>query len=53
MSEVNGALAAICQVACSPTIEMGGVLALRALCKLAIPLAKPGPDAATLVLVFR
>ena len=43
MSDVRGALAAMCQVACSPTMDTTGEPALRALCKLARPLASPGP----------
>jgi hypothetical protein len=43
MSEVSGASQSRCQLAWSPTTLTIGVRARRALCRLAMPLAKPGP----------
>ena len=43
ISEVSGASAFRCQVAWSPITLTIGECARRALCRLAIPLAKPGP----------
>ena len=43
MSAVRGASAARCQLAWSPTRFTTGVCARRALCRLAMPLANPGP----------
>ena len=43
MSEVSGASAATCQVAWSPTTFTIGLRARRALCRFAMPFAKPGP----------
>src|SRR3972149_4877514 len=40
---LRGASALRCHVACSPIKFNKGVLALRALWRLAMPLAKPGP----------
>ncbi len=43
ISDVSGASAARCHVAWSPIILTTGDRARRALCRFAIPLAKPGP----------
>ena len=43
MSEVSGALSAICAVPCSPITFTIPERAFLALCRLARPLAKPGP----------
>jgi hypothetical protein len=43
MSVCSGASLRRCQVACSPTRQTSGVPARRALCRFAMPLARPGP----------